>query len=149
MGLYASANLCYGIVLPAWDDSVGEYGDYAPWYIGDEEDDRDFDLGAYIALKEGIVGADYDTRKALEEKSSLTYHTFGHYDAEEPTVILSPKGMPTFDGDCFDPGKVDLSELTLYKPHESKVITRAVDEARELGFPDLNDADWLLVASYG
>lgn len=120
MGLYASADLVYGVRVNAYENDTPH-----PLWDEDEGDWRDLERNEHIEL-----------------------HYFGHYEnSDDPKVIVRVKSTPKFSGDCWEPGG---GFFMLLGPTRTALIDandEAKGQGYYLDF--LNDAKWWLVASYG
>lgn len=121
MGLYATAKLIFGVPIRAYDED----GEPTMWW---DEDDGDWNQNC--------------------EGEHWTLRTFGHCDSDETQAILSPKGVESFSGDCWDPTLVPINALNgfwLGVFEAQRAFEAAVPEADV----KLTDSKWWLVASYG
>lgn len=122
MGLSASAELVWGVLVTAYDDE----GNPSPFWSEEDEDWRTFE-------------------------GELTVRAFGHYDDPDgPRGILTSGRLKPLRGDCWTPRLVTAGDIP-DESRCDKPYSKANDEAREHGLPVdfYRDAGWWLVASYG
>lgn len=122
MGLYASADLVYGIVVNAYlDDDCTPH----PLWDEDEGDWRD-----------------------LEPNDHIELHYFGHYEnSDDPKVIVRMKATREFSGDCWDPTEVPERAMDGFKLSAFACNDESQRQGYDLDF--VKNAKWWLVASYG
>lgn len=123
MGLYASANLIYGIPLKSYDEDNAE-----PLFWWDEEED------AWRDVPE-------------EHSGNLEIITFGEYDSYETGAILTSPRLLHWSADAFEPEPVEPGDPSLYA---AQVLFDADDSLHALGAPEsfCRQARWYLTASY-
>jgi hypothetical protein len=126
MGLYASADLVFGIPIKAYDEDTSEYG-----FWWDEEEDYWRDIPA-------------------EHMDNLYIVEAGHYEAFESdrVAILTSPRINRWSADAFEPVPVEPGDSSLYN---DKALSKAEESLRALGAPEsfYGQARWYLTASYG
>jgi hypothetical protein len=126
MGLYANAELIWGIPILAFNEDTGEYTE---WWVGDDDDD------------------DADWR---ELSGDLVIRSYGHYDdPDNHRGILTVPSVKSYRADCWEPTRIDVLEARRY--NIIGICAKANREAKESGLDvDFHtQAGWWLVASYG
>lgn len=122
MGIYSNGELIYGIPVVAWNDD--DDGAATPFWI-EENDDWRQDLPPALELE-----------------------PYGHYgDSEASRAILSLRAVPSFRGDCWDPTRINPSELIV--DHELQRYGNAALNYAGLPGDFHTEAAWYLVASVG
>ena len=128
MGLYATAELVWGIPVVAWDeskwdDNIGHPP--TPFWDEENEDWREFDGEIYV-------------------------RGYGHFeDYDNKRGILTSTRVEAYTADCWDPTRLpnDLPNTLT----NDKLYSKSEDQARYNNLPVsfYADAGWWLVASYG
>lgn len=124
MGLYANAELVWGIPVLAYDE---ETGDPTPFWDEENEDWREF-------------------------QGDLEVHHYGHFeDPDNTRGILTSSRVQKYRGDCWDPTRVKefggVKGIHVRPEDRARAETYAAANGLDLDFH--GDADWWLVASYG
>jgi hypothetical protein len=141
MGMSASAELVYGILIRHGEYDKDTYEFKPSLYVYDEEEGEDPE-DAYWSFRPAY-GDDFG--------DVLDIVTFGHCDDEEweePRGVLTIKELPSFRADTWSPKAIG-PELQ-HGPSDA-LIEKANQECERLGFPDRfsRETGWVLVVSYG
>lgn len=159
MGIYASADLCFGV----------DCGDQNPLCLERQAEDEEpiEDLGEYLALLQGHTNPwtrmppgfshkerskfpEFDVKvrewcglvKSLSEDAPVCLEFYGGPDWTGYVLRLSGN---RFSRSCFEtPDKIDLPEQPTLDE-----IKAAIDFCEKWKLPSFEDAGWLLLPSYG
>lgn len=170
MGMSASANLIFGVLVPQYinereyevhplhDDDIYDIPD---WVLRDEESPYHMYPSEIDELPYGEQDAAFTQWKAehpeyqealdartakrreITDRAVVDFEHAGHYDADERFIFITLKAVRTISGDCWDPTEIVLPEVS------PELIAAGKVNCEELGLPTFEDPKWWLVASYG
>lgn len=137
MGIYASADLIWGVVVTAYDTN-GE-----PRQVTYDAGPEEGTITTWVYSEDGDGWND-----ELLEGTRLEWVQIGHYEDDSPKVILTLKDSKRYTADCWDSTVINPRNDLLWEPAE-KQVKKGGDEAISLGLPDLRDGEWHLIAGMG